>query len=420
MDVILLQALRHRGKYNSLKHAVPHTMVSTDTSAMLAWFGAYFNAFPERDYVDVDELRSLVRLRAGAASVESVAMLMHLLTRLEEPADETAVNGILGQLYELDLSGRAAALITRYQDGEDVDLAYELQRLSQTAVRAKAAATPDDYIQVGIDELLSEVSNDQGLKFRRIPALRENILGLSGGASVAIAARPDKGKTSFLASILTDFAPQVQSMYGDARPILWLNNEGSGKRIIPRVYQAALGLDLDEIIALSNKGVLVQEYAKAVGGNANIIRVKEIHGASLAQIEQVIEAQRPAVVVADMLANVRIASTGGNKAEVVEQLWQEWRELMVRHDCIGLATVQVSAEGDNQLYPPYSALKDSKTGIQGATDIILVMGSLNNPEAASIRGLSTPKNKFAAPGKPSHITTEVYFDSPRCTFSAGS
>ncbi len=147
-----------------------------------------------------------------------------------------------------------------------------------------------------------------------------------------------------------------------------------------------------------------------------------MHGASLANIEQVIESMRPAVVVFDMLANFRLAGAqnGANKADGVEQLWQEVREMAVRHDYISLSTVQISQEGGNQLYPPYSALKDSKTGIQGATDIILMMGSLDNPDAQAIRGLSTPKNKFAVAGKQSYVKGEVYFDGSKCVFNDGA
>lgn len=422
MDNLLLHALSNKKRHNALRHAVPQGMVAPDTVALLQWYAAYYAAFPERDQVDYDELQSLVRLRSGNAAPESVQITLHLIDQLRKRPDDTAINGILGQLFELDLSGRAAALIEKYQSGDEIDLAYELSRLSQQAVRSKAQASPMDFIETPIHDLLSEVANDQGLKFRRIAALREHILGLSGGASIAVAARPDKGKTSLLSACLTDFAPQVVEMYGDTRPILWLNNEGSGKRIIPRIYQAALGKDLNEIIAMSNAGLLVPAYTKAVGGIADIIRVKDMHGASMAQIEQVIEANRPSVVVADMLANFRLsgAQNGANKADGVEQIWQEWRELMVRHDCIGLATVQISVEGGNMLYPSYSALKDSKTGIQGATDVILMMGSLDNPDAQTIRGLSSPKNKFAAPGKTSCFQAEVYFDGARCVFDDGA
>lgn len=422
MDNLLLHALAKRQKFSSLRHAVPQgDLIGQDTLALLGWFQAYYNAFPERDVIDWDELQSLVRLRAGNVPAESLALTMHLIDSLRNPPDETGVNGILGQLYELDLSGRSAALISRYQAGEEIDLAYELQKLAQGAVRAKAAANPSDYITTHIEDILSEIADDAGLKFRRLTALYNHIAGLQGGASIAIAARPDKGKTSLISDILTDFAPQVVQMYGDKRPILWLNNEGNGKRIKPRLYQAALGMTLDEIIALSNRGELYNAYLEATGGVHDLIRIKDVHGSSLAQIEQVLEEQRPAVCVADMLANVRISgSAGANKADAVEQLWQEWRELMVRHDCIGLATVQISVEGGNMPYPPYSALKDSKTGIQGATDVILMLGSLDNPDAQAMRWLSSPKNKFAIAGKPSCFQAELVFEASRCRFKDGA
>src|SRR5699024_1510060 len=141
----------------------------------------------------------------------------------------------------------------------------------------------------------------------------------------------------------------------------------------------------------------------------------------LAQIEQIIQDTNPCVVVLDMIANVRAKDVaGGNKADSVERLWQEWRELQVMYDFIGLATVQISVEGGNQLYPPYSALKDSKTGIQGATDLILMLGSLDNPDVQYLRGISTPKNKYAVPGRPSYIKGELHFDAHRSRFEATS
>lgn len=422
MDGLLLHALASKQRYRSLSHVVPMGMISMDTQVMLAWFGAYFNAFPDREFIQVDELVSFVRLRSAHASPEQVLITLQLCESLRRPVDEASIHSILGQLHELDLSGRAGALIAKYNSGEEVDLAYELQRLSATAVRAISQSAPDDYIDTPIHELLAEISNDSGIKFRRLALLRENIAGLMGGASVAIAARPDKGKTSFIASIITDWAPQLCDVFGPDRPILWLNNEGSGKRIIPRVYQAALETDLNEIIRLSNAGELIPRYTAAVGGTADIIRVKDMHGASLAQVEQVVEACRPAVIVFDMIANFRLggAVNGSNKADAVEQMWQEVREMAVRHDFIALSTVQISAEGGNLLYPPYSALKDSKTGIQGATDIIMMLGSLDNPQMQTVRGLSTPKNKFAISGKQSYVQGECYFDGARCSFNDGS
>lgn len=421
MDLLLLQALGRKSKFNQLRNTVPAGMVAPDTNALLAWYGVYFQTYPEADTIDVNMLQSLIRLRTTTADPSSVAVTIALTEQLRQPAEEHAVAGMLGQLYELDMSGKAAALIERYQRGEEVELAYELAKLSQDTVRAKAQSSPLDYEDTAIEEILGEVQDDKGLKMRRWLCTRNHIAGLQPGASVAIAARPDKGKTSLIAALITDLAPQIMTMYpkGD-RPILWLNNEGTAKRIIPRIYQAALGMTIDEIISLSNRGELVKAYTAIIGGVQNLVRVKDMHGANLAQVEQIIEAQKPAVAVADMLANVRGGGTiGGNKADEVEQKWQEWREMQVRQGSIGFATVQISAEGGNQAYPPYSALKDSKTGIQGATDIILMLGSLDAAEAQAARWLSSPKNKFAMPGKPSCFQADLYFDASKSIFTDG-
>lgn len=422
MESLVLSALAERQRFKSLKSAVPEQMMSPETTAMMAWYSVYFEAFPEHNSIDVDTLKTLIKLRATNASPEQLAVTLRLCDDLKAVQDADSVNGIVLQLYELDYAGRAAALVAAYQRGEEINLVYELNQLSQKTMRTLSQSASTDYIDTPIGDLLAEVSEDKGIKLRILNLLIHNIAGLSGGTSIALAARPDKGKTSLVAAIVTDIAPQVHDYFGPNRPILWVNNEGSGKRIIPRVYQAALKADLNGIIAMSNRGELVPAYTKAIGGVPDLIRVKDMHGASLPQIEQVIEQMRPCVVVWDMLANVRLGgpANGGNKADAVEQVWQEVREISVRHDLISFSTVQISNEGGNTLYPPYSALKDSKTGIQGATDIILMMGSLDNPDSQSLRGISTPKNKFAMPGKKSYVQGEAYFDASRCVFSDGA
>lgn len=423
MELAILAALSKRSRFNSLRHVVPQGMVTAETASMLGWFGLYFNTFPEHEHLQHDEFAELVKLRLPPETArESVALMMHMVEKLREPVSEESITGIIGTLQDLDLSGRAGAVLARYNSGEEVELGYELQRMAADNCRAKGQSDPGSYIDTDIDTLLKEVSNDAGIKFRRISVLRENILGLQGGASLALGARPDKGKTSFLADVVTDWAPQCVQFFGADRPILWLCNEGAGKRIIPRIYQAALGKDLNEIMSMSNAGTLRDAYCAATAAPVNYIRVKDAHGMSMAQIEQVIDGMNPCVVVFDMMANVRLGKgkSGGNKADEVEQLWQEGRELAVLKDFILLGTVQVSVEGDNQLFPSYTALKDSKTAVQGATDIILMLGSLNNPDAQSLRGISTPKNKFAVPGKQSYVQSELYFDASRCRFSEGN
>lgn len=417
-ELPILQALRERQRYRTLIAAVPRDSIGQEATLLLDWFALYFQAYPDHQHVDLDALMSLIKLR-NCYDKEQMVTVAHLVNLLRKPIDQAAVKGIVGTLHELDLAGRAQSILLKYKDGDEIDITYELGRLANETLRAVNRSSPASWIDDPIEEILEREAGDFGLKFPT-HVLRDHIKGVLGGANIALGARPDKGKTSLLAFVLTHFATQLEKFFEPERPILWLNNEGSGKRIIPRVYQAALGKTYDEIVTLSNDGKLAAAYTKRIG-RADRIRVKDMHGASLAQIEQVVESMRPCVVAFDMLANFRLAgaASGGNKADEVEQKWQEVREMAVRHDFVAISTVQVSADGDNMLYPPYSALKDSKTGIQGATDLILIMGALNDPQYQSLRGISTAKNKYQMPGKPSHVESQLVFDPERCLFSDG-
>ena len=417
MDTIILQALRDKNKFRQLRAAVPDAMVGQETVALLNWFGAYWNAYPEHNTVQVPALLSLFHTRAASASPEQIAIMTALISRLNESVDADAVKGITSQLYERDFAGRAAAILNKYDAGEEVDVTFELNRMASENMRRLSASTPASYIDDAIEDILADYSTDRGLKLPT-QLLRNHVGGLLGGDTVLVSARVDKGKTSLVAAALVEFAPQLEALGWSGRPMLWLNNEGSGKRILPRIYQAALKKTFTEICALSNAGELRGLYSQAVSGQQ--IRVKDMHGANLAEVERVIEEMHPCVVVFDMLANFRVPSAGGgSKSDTIETLGQEVREMAVRHDFVALETAQVSIEGDDQLYPSYGAIKDSKTALQGAVDVMLMMGALNSPMMDTVRGFSTPKNKRHMAGKPSYAQGQIFFDKERCFFSDG-
>lgn len=417
IDKLLLSVMRERGKYNSLRHAIPEDTMSQTTSYMLRAYGSYFEAFPDSDYVDMDTLGTHVRLKTGSTP-EQMAAFESLCQQLREyQPTKPQVEGIIDQLVELDTAGKVNLLAQRYDNGEEIDFIYELGRLAEGARRSRGQSSVTDYVDDDVIDIINRTDDDQGFKFG-LMCLQDSVRVLLPGDSVAIGARPDSGKTSFIAFNLTRMAATAAKLY-PGRPILWFNNEGQGINIIPRIYQAALGCTLPELKALgADRKKLHEKYAKALNAPANIIRVKDMHGATLAKAEQVIEAMNPCIVVWDMLANFKlsVADANSNKASQVEQLWQEVRELAVRHDFVSLATVQVSADGADDMFPALDALKDSKTAIQGATDVIVMLGSVDDPALQARRGVSTPKNKRQIAGRPSNQRSQVHFYADRCVF----
>lgn len=417
LDLTLLAVMRERSKFNSLRHVIPEDMMSTATAYMLRAYASYFQAMPDSDYVDFTALYTHVRLKTGSTP-EQLAAFDALLSKLRDYKPTKAQKeSIVDQLVERDTAGRAGLLLQRFEDGDDIDIIYEMGKLSEHGRRSRGQSSVSDCIDEDVMDIVESTDTEHGLRFPLI-CLQDSIRVLLPGDSIAIAARPDSGKTSFIAFNLVRMAKTCAKLY-PGRPILWFNNEGQGRNIIPRLYQSALGVTLPDLVEIGkNREALHQRYEDAIGAPRNIIRVKDMHGATLAKAEQVIEALNPCIVVWDMVGNFKLSASDptANKASQVEMLWQEIRELAVRYNFVSFGTVQVSADGADDMFPSLDALKDSKTGIQGATEVVLMLGSVDDPSLQARRGVSTPKNKRQIAGRPSNQRAQIHFYADRCVF----
>lgn len=345
---------------------------------------------------------------------------MRLLISQVQKVSDADTQGTVRMLAELAYSGEVAAVNQRYQDGEDIDLMYELKELQRRY--GDTVKTQDSLLQWEsrkVDDILEANDEAGGLKLNFLPVLASRIRGARGGDCIGVAAPVDAGKTSLLACIAVDWAEQMVAqpdIYGK-RPILWLVNESLASRTVPRIYQAATHWTLQKIREEHRDGKFAPVYLKKVG-EWDRIRVKDAHSIKMAQIATLLEEMKPAVLIVDMVANIK-GGTAETEHQNLEAKWQELRELGCEHDCIIVGTMQMSAEGYNLLYPPLTALKQSKIGVQGALDLALFMGRLDpqeRPEYIDMRGISTPKNKMPLSGQPAASQFDVVFHGGTCQF----
>lgn len=138
----------------------------------------------------------------------------------------------------------------------------------------------------------------------------------------------------------------------------------------------------------------------------------DIHDFWNHEVEDIMREHNPAIVVFDMVDNIKFGGAANNNGQRTDQLLEamyQWARVMgVKHDCVVLATSQVSADGENMQYPLLGMLKDSKTGKQGAADAIITIGYQSDyPDA---RFMGTTKNKLAREGAPKSPRSEVHFD----------
>lgn len=428
LDTTTLALLTDRTRYEKLARAIPIRALDTRSQIILKDFGRYFKDAPDAARITENAFRNAFAMYHPTLNEEQLALNLALVKRVfEQTPDPPEEAGIMQRLVTAATAFDVASVIDKYQQGEEVDLRQHLTSLIDAYDQQIDRKVKNPQVLDAIEDLLKAEENDTGLHWR-LPCLNRHIKPLVGGDFVVVAARPDKGKTTFCANELTHMASQLDTVYpGENRSILWLNNEGPGKRIVTRCFQAALNATMEDLVRLSNlpadpefakyKTQVRQQYAAALGGRPGALRIFDIHDFWSHGVEDILKLYKPAAVCFDMVDNIKFGGQAGNNGQRTDQLLEamyQWARLVaVKYDCAVIANSQISADGDGLQYPTLPMLKDSKTGKQGAADVIITIGTVNDPALASSRYIGTTKNKKVRTGVPGSPMTEVQFDGGR-------
>lgn len=429
LDITVLRLLKYRERHDRLRRSVPKAALQPLTAELLDDFGMFFREFPNAKRVEHGPFLTWYRgFRHPQMKDDSFGLYAAVITKSMEDVSDELEAGLMERLVAADTAARITTLLEQWNAGDEVDLYRELRSNVERFEQQIDRKVKNPQVLDPIEDLLKAEENDEGLHFR-LPCLNRHLKPLRGGDFVIVAARPDKGKTTFCASELTYMAAQVDVLYpGEKRSILWFNNEGPGNRIVMRNFQAALNATTEELVALSNKPStdpkwktqVREHYAAALGGRPGVLRIFDIHDMWNHEVEDIMKQYNPAVVLFDMVDNIKFGGEVNNNGQRTDQLLEamyQWARLMgVKHDCAVLATSQLSADADGVSYPTLPQLKDSKTGKQGAADIIITLGALNDPVLENSRYIGTTKNKRVRTGKRGSPQQEVFFDSQRGRF----
>ncbi|KVF22782.1 AAA family ATPase [Burkholderia cepacia] len=419
IEVTLLQLLKYRERYERLAKAVPTAALEAKSVVILGDYGKFFSEFPEQERVELEPFMLWFGTFAHPTlTPEQLGLYRALLGRvLNEDCDPSLEAGIMERLVAAETANRVTSLIEKYNNGDELDLYVslrdEIERFEQNTNRKVRVP----WISEDIDSILLDDKDDRGLHWR-LDCLNTVMRPLRGGDFVVYAGRPDKGKTTSISSEVTYMAGQFDAYYGpnSGRYILWMNNEGPGRRIVQRTYQSALNATMAELIRMSNNGALKDKYAEAVGG-VDRIRIMDIHDFWNYEVEDIMRRCPPGLVVMDMVDNIKFGGqvlNGGQRTDQLLEAQYQWARLMaVKYDTPIIATSQISADGDGLQFPTLPMLKDSKTGKQGAADAIITLGAVNDPFYASSRWIGMTKNKLRRQGAPQSPQAEVMFDGER-------
>ena len=260
------------------------------------------------------------------------------------------------------------------------DLASEF--LEQTQV-STGDTSLSEFVSDNLTELYSDSIARHGLRWR-LQSLNRIFGSLRRGNFGFIFARPESGKTTFLASEATYFASQIP---GEAGPGLWFNNEEDGKQVQLRIFQAALGLD--RFTLLSNIEQNNVEYHKIINNKLKIIDNASTHRRD---VERICKLYNPSFIIFDQIDKIK--GFDGDREDLKLGATYQWARELAKTYCPVIGVTQADGSGEGKKWLTMENVANAKTAKQAEADWILGIGASHQEGFEYVRHLHASKNKL--------------------------
>lgn len=392
-------------------------MLTPFCKEMILLTDKYFECFAH-EKLDVPTAVAFYASFNPKADESAIQMATDQLLQLNQEEDPEAISGLMRSLQELSYATRLSQISMDYDAGEDIDI-FEATRFLEKEFSVDLKRTSDvQWCDTDIEDLLEEETHGVMYNWRLGP-LRESMPNLRPGDQIIVAARPGRGKTSFIYNQITGRGMSGSLPQGTC--ICVFNNEGKANKARKTAYRAGLGCTTQELVSAGGESCRVawQKYV----GPLDCIRIFDVHGMNIRQIESIIEQNNPGIVVWDMLDNIKGFQNADRKDTRLEELYQWAREQAVIHDFLSIATSQISADGEGVEWCSQDMLKDSKVGKQGACDAIVMIGTSADPmkqfnkQDKAIRFINVPKTKYVPnDGSRDDCKVQVLFNQQRASY----
>jgi hypothetical protein len=300
----------------------------------------------------------------------------------------------LGRLQSLDLPKDVPGLLQRVKTAQIAsNLAMEAYKLSEEESSvAKVVQMVEElqrdhrvdevgeFVTRNLREILNQTVSVPGLRWR-LNWLNRSLGSIRKGDLGIIFARPETGKTSFLASEVTFMATQAEHQ------ILWFNNEERGEKVALRCYQASLGATTAQISSHAERAELrYRENTK------DLIRIVDDAGISARKVEAIVAQVQPALIVFDQLDKIH-GFKNDREDLALGAIYQWARELAKAYSPI-LGVCQASGDAEGEPWLHMGHMSNAKTAKQAEADFILGIGKIHQPGHDYIRYLNISKNKL--------------------------
>ena len=296
----------------------------------------------------------------------------------QDTSNKELIISLLEEHRRRSLAGDVAKMALDVEDGRNsVDDLLELFSKFEHQEIEIDQAVP---VTMSLKDLYNTQVDTPGLRWR-LKFLNQSLGSLRKGDFGFIFARPETGKTTFLASEVTHMARQTT---GD---VLWFCNEEQGNKVGIRTFQAALGVQTDALWNDIDRYQAV--YDTMLADRVKIFNFEDSSNAK--RIEQILKEHNPALIIFDQLDKVK-----GFKAERKDlelAAGYQWAREIAKQYAPVIGVSQASGEAEGKLWLSMDMIDGSKTGKAAEADWILGIGKDSDNTSRS-RYISICKNKL--------------------------
>lgn len=246
---------------------------------------------------------------------------------------------------------------------------------------------PDAEIEIGLESLIANTAD----KIKISPAILNDILngGVRPGQTVFIYGRPGSAKTLHCVEMVAGFAKRGKKCY-------YIGNEEGGNIILLRFISRMSSKRLEELDH-ADSAIAAQHIREghAMARKHGLDNVKIIEGVThFGDVLKLVHDDKPDVIVLDQLRHMSTGE-GEGMTQNMESSMRALRMLCNKHGIIGIGVGQAGASAQDKLVLGLNDLDNSKTGLQGACDLIIGVGVNAEWEQQHKRMLSICRNKIS-------------------------
>ena len=392
-EIELLAVMGNRTSYDRFATFIKDYVLTKESQTVLNTLGKWYKLEPTELVANWEKVRTyfMSTNKLKKDEVDIYNTIYEKLGEVELSSISASTEEILNHYIKLDYATRIADQAMRIAEGDKtLCLDDVLKNVTDYHKETKNATEPTDIFASTDLSILCPSVTTGGYEWR-LPCLNRSLGLLRSGDFLIVAARPETGKTTFIASELTFIATQLSPSDG---PIIWVNNEERSAKVQFRVIQAALGWTTDDIVADMPRAMV--EYEKLMHGNRDIIKVlnkdKDNRINNIKFLDKLFNDTKPSVVVFDQLDKVQGFNKEAREDIRLGKLYEWARAWSEEFACIAVSQVNGSGEGQKWIFQ--DQLRGSTTDKSGEADAIVTIGRVNDPAYKDNRFIHVPKNKL--------------------------